>query len=80
MKDELSEKLVRALFWSVILDEATDKRRVEQVVFLVRFVDNEEGKIQTKLLSIETIWGSPNAGNIFSRLQDGLNAMPQLPQ
>ena len=45
IKDELSKKLERALFWSVILDEATNKGRVEQVVFLVQFVDNEQGKI-----------------------------------
>ena len=80
IKAEVSKKLERALFCSVILDEATDKERVELVVFLVRFVDNEEGKIQTKLLSIETIRASPNAENIFARLQDALNAMPQRPQ
>lgn len=69
IKKELREDICRALFWSYMLDESTDKAVAEEVIIYVRFVHIPRGQSVTRFLAISPIEGHPDASNIFSAVE-----------
>lgn len=69
LKKELRDEICRALFWSYILDESTDKSVAEEVILYARFVNITSKKIVTRFLAVSPVQGHPNATNIFSAIE-----------
>lgn len=69
LQQEIKEDINQALFWSYMLDEATDKSVLEEVIIYARFIDITEGKIMTRFLAVKGITGHPDASNIFSAVK-----------
>ena len=66
LKRELREEIDKAIFWSYMLDESTDKGVTEEVILYARFVDISKGEVVTKFLAVAPLEGHPDAANIFS--------------
>ena len=69
LKRELREEISRAMFWSYMLDESTDKSVTEEVILYARFVDISKDEVVTKFLAVAPLEGHPNAANIISAVR-----------
>ena len=69
LKKELRDDICKALFWSYMLDESTDKSVTEEVIVYARFVNIAKGQVVTRFLAVAPVQGHPDAANIFSALR-----------
>ena len=65
LKRELRDDICKALFWSYMLDESTDKSVTEEVIAYARFVNIAKGEVMTRFLAV----APPDAMNIFSAVR-----------
>ena len=69
LKRELTDDICKALFWSYMLDESTDKFVTEEVIVYARFVNIAKGEVMTRFLAVAPVPGHPDAMNIFSAVR-----------
>ena len=69
LKRELMDDICKALFWSYMLDESTDKFVTEEVIVYARFVNIAKGEVMTRFLAVAPVPGHPDAMNIFSAVR-----------
>ena len=59
LKRELRDDICKALFWSYVLDESTDKSVTEEVIVYARFVNIAKGEVITRFLAVAPVQGHP---------------------
>ena len=73
-QDENRRKILSSPAWGIQIDESTDKSGFAQVILYARFVDTDEGIIETKFVTILRVEGSPTAENLYGVLNTYVEA------
>ena len=74
IQEENRSHTLTSAAWGIQMDESTDKSGHAQAILYARFIVGDKGFVDTKFLTILRIVGSPNAQNIYSTLNEYVEA------
>ena len=74
IQEENRSHILTSAAWGIQMDESTDKSGHAQAILYAQFIDGDKSCVDTKFLTILRIVGSPNAQNIYSTVNEYVEA------